>query len=90
MMRDLLARVLTDPALFRLAVMAGKFAWPLGPLLRVAGLKRIAAMLRMTPRGWPGPPADRSAKVYSPEGPASWAGGAAGGLHQSGAGAVDQ
>ncbi len=69
MMRGLLARVLTDPALFRLAAVAGKFAWPLWPLLRVAGFTRLAAMLRISPRGWPGPPADRSEKIYAAEGP---------------------
>ena len=68
-MRGLLARVLTDPALFRLAVVAGKIARPLAPLLRVAGLTRIAAMLRITPRGMPPSPVDRTPKVYAPEGP---------------------
>jgi len=65
--RALLARVLTDPALFRLAVVAGKLARPLAPLLRAIGMKRMAAMVRLTPRTRPAPPAER-AKVFSPLG----------------------
>jgi len=65
--RALLARVLTDPALFRLAVVAGKLARPLAPLLRAIGMKRMAAMVRLTPRTRPAPPAER-AKVFSPPG----------------------
>src|SRR6202166_3557332 len=37
-LRALLARVLTDSGLFRLAMVAGKIAKPLVPLLRLAGL----------------------------------------------------
>jgi len=67
-MRALLARVLTDPGLFRLAVVAGIVARPLAPLLRAAGFKRMAAMLRLTPRRKPAPPAERSGKVYPASG----------------------
>jgi glycolate dehydrogenase iron-sulfur subunit len=63
-MHALLARVLTDAGLFRLAVVAGIVARPLAPLLRVAGFKRMAAMLRLTPHRKPAPPAERSGKVY--------------------------
>jgi glycolate oxidase iron-sulfur subunit len=63
--RGLLARVLTDPALFRFALVAGKLARPLAPLLRLVGLNRMAAMVRLTPRVKPAPPADRGGKVYA-------------------------
>jgi glycolate dehydrogenase iron-sulfur subunit len=63
-MHALLARVLTDAGLFRLAVVAGIVARPLAPLLRVAGFKRMAAMLRLTPHRKPAPPAERTGKVY--------------------------
>src|SRR3974377_391340 len=43
-MRALLARVLPDPALFRLAVVAGLIAKPFAPVLSALGLKRMAAM----------------------------------------------
>jgi glycolate oxidase iron-sulfur subunit len=65
--RALLARVLTDPSLFRLATVGGKLARPLAPLLRALGLKRMAAMLRLAPRARLAPPAER-ARVYSPPG----------------------
>ena len=67
-MRGLLARVLSDPALFRLGVVAGLVAKPFAPVLRVLGLKRMAAMLRLTPRHIPSPPVDRLGKVYPAQG----------------------
>ena len=67
-LRALLARVLTNPALFRLAVVAGLVMRPLAPVLELVGLRRIAAMLRLTPRRKPAPPVERTGKVYSPEG----------------------
>src|ERR1041385_7662878 len=63
-MRGLLARVLVDPALFRLAVVAGLVARPLAPVLDLLGLHRMAAMLRLTPHRKPAPPVDRVGKVY--------------------------
>ena len=68
MLRALLARVLTDPALFRLAVVAGKIGRPLAPVLRAIGLTRIAAMLRLTPRGKPAPPLDPAGQVHAAQG----------------------
>jgi glycolate oxidase iron-sulfur subunit len=68
LMRGLLARVLPDPALFRLAVVAGLIAKPLAPLLRALGMERMAAMLRLTPNRMPAPPMQRTGKVYAPEG----------------------
>jgi len=67
-MRGLLARVLVDPGLFRLAMVAGLIARPLAPVLDVLGLHRMAAMLRLTPRRKPAPPIDRIGKVYPTEG----------------------
>jgi len=66
--RGLLARVLVDPALFRLAVVAGLVARPLAPVLDLLGLHRMAAMLRLTPRRRPAPPVDRVGKIYPAEG----------------------
>jgi glycolate dehydrogenase iron-sulfur subunit len=66
--RGLLARVLVDPALFRLAVVAGLVARPLAPVLDLLGLRRMAAMLRLTPHRRPAPPVDRVGKVYPAEG----------------------
>jgi glycolate dehydrogenase iron-sulfur subunit len=67
-LRALLARVLTDPAKFRLAVVAGLIARPFAPLLNAIGLKRMAAMLRLTPPRKPAPPVDRVGKVYPAQG----------------------
>ena len=67
-MRGLLARVLVNPGLFRLAVVAGLIARPLAPVLDVLGLHRMAAMLRLTPHRKPAPPVDRIGKVYTTEG----------------------
>src|ERR1700687_985705 len=65
--RGLLARVLPDPALFRLAVVAGLIAKPFAPALRALGLKRMAAMLRLTPRHKRPPPVERTARVSAPQ-----------------------
>jgi glycolate oxidase iron-sulfur subunit len=67
-LRALLARVLPDPALFRLALVAGKLARPLAPALRAAGFDRLAAMVGLTPRGRPAPPAARTGKVFPAQG----------------------
>jgi len=56
--RGLLARVLPNPALFRLAVVAGFFGKPFAPVLNALGLKRLAAMLRLAPARLPAPPAE--------------------------------
>ena len=64
LLRGLLARVLTDPGLFRLAVVGGIVGRPFAPLLRAAGLKRLAAMLSLTPRRMPAPPTERTGKSY--------------------------
>jgi glycolate oxidase iron-sulfur subunit len=64
----MLARVLTNPGLFRLAVTGGIVARPLAPLLRALGMRRLAAMLTLTPRRKPAPPSERTGKVYAAEG----------------------
>ena len=63
-LRALLVRVLPDPSLFRLAAVAGMVAKPLGPLFWLIGLKRIAAMLRLTPAQRLAPPTDGGRKVF--------------------------
>jgi glycolate oxidase iron-sulfur subunit len=63
-LRALLARVLTDARLFRLAAVAGLIAKPFAPVLAAIGLDRLAAMARLTPSRMPAPPADRAGKVY--------------------------
>ena len=67
-MRGLLARVLTDPGLFRLAMVAGLIAKPFAPVFQALGLSRMAAMLRLTPGHKPAPPVDRIGKVYAAQG----------------------
>jgi glycolate oxidase iron-sulfur subunit len=63
-LRAVLARVLIDPALFRLAAVAGLLAKPFAPVFDVLGLQRLAAMLRLSPGRKLAPPADRTGKVY--------------------------
>jgi glycolate oxidase iron-sulfur subunit len=58
MLRALLARVLPDARLFRLALMGARLAKPLAPLLERLGLASLGAMLRLAParlptRDWP-------------------------------------
>jgi glycolate oxidase iron-sulfur subunit len=67
-LRALLARVLVNPGLFRLAIVAGLVARPLAPVFELLGMRRMAAMLRLTPRRAPAPPFERTGKVYSPKG----------------------
>src|SRR5690349_9270319 len=68
MMRGLLARVLPELGLFRLAVVGGLIARPLAPVFDLLGLHRMAAMLRLTPHRKPAPPVDRTGKIYPAEG----------------------
>ena len=66
--RGLLARVLPDPGLFRFAVVAGLMARPFAGVLQMFGLKRVAAMVRLTPRHRLASPVDRTGKVYAAHG----------------------
>ena len=63
LMRDLLARVLPDGRLFRLAAVAGMLAKPFAPVLKSLGLKRLGTMLKLIPSRV-APPNDPSRKVY--------------------------
>jgi glycolate oxidase iron-sulfur subunit len=52
--RGLLAKLLPHPARFRVAVLLAFFAKPFAPLLRrIPGSSRLAAMLALTPGGFP-------------------------------------
>ncbi|HEU4661192.1 MAG TPA: glycolate oxidase subunit GlcF [Pseudolabrys sp.] len=67
-MRALLARVLPDVTLFRLALVGGLLARPFAFLFDFVGLKRFAAMLRLAPKRIPAAPTDRIGKTFSPPG----------------------
>lgn len=62
--RAMLAHVLTNRSLFRLAAVGGWLARPFAPVFAAIGMTRIAAMLRLTPAKIPAPPSDRGRKVY--------------------------
>jgi glycolate oxidase iron-sulfur subunit len=49
LIRDVLARVMPDPTLFRWSARLGRLAKPLAPLMQALGLRRLAALLRLTP-----------------------------------------
>src|SRR5271165_6305336 len=53
MLRALLARVLPNPPLFRLALLGARLAKPVAPLLERLGLNSLAAMLRLAPAQLP-------------------------------------
>ncbi len=67
-LRALLAHVLPDVRLFRIALVAGLMARPFAPLLEFLGMTRLAALARLTPVKKPAPPIDRAGKVYECEG----------------------
>ncbi|HEY4141917.1 MAG TPA: glycolate oxidase subunit GlcF [Pseudolabrys sp.] len=64
LLRWLLAHVLTNPALFRVASVAGFLAKPFAPVLRAVGLTRLAAMASLSPGAKLAPPGDRTGKVF--------------------------
>jgi glycolate oxidase iron-sulfur subunit len=68
LLRDLLARVLPDAALFRLAMVAGLVMKPLAPVLSAIGLRRLATLLKLTPVRMPGQPVGPGGKIYPPRG----------------------
>jgi glycolate oxidase iron-sulfur subunit len=68
LLRAFVARVMPDAGLFRRAVLAAQVAKPFAPLLRLLGLKPLAAMLRLAPAGIPPRPAV-SGQVFRPRGP---------------------
>jgi glycolate oxidase iron-sulfur subunit len=55
-LRALLARVLPNLALFRIAVVAGMLARPFAPLLDAIGLRRLGAMAKLAGHTRPAPP----------------------------------
>jgi glycolate oxidase iron-sulfur subunit len=64
LLRALLARVLPDARLFRLALMGARLARPVAPLLERFGLGSFAAMLRLAPARVP--KRDRSGAAAAP------------------------
>ncbi|MGE3149767.1 MAG: glycolate oxidase subunit GlcF [Pseudorhodoplanes sp.] len=66
LLRALLSRVVPDPRLFSLALFFGVLAKPLAPLLTAAGLKRLAAMLRLS--RFPRRPRSAGRRVFAAEG----------------------
>ena len=67
LLRGLLARLLPDRRLFRLAMLGALLGRPLAGLFGAVGLGQIAAMLRLAPAGLPAPvPGGR--RVYPAEG----------------------
>jgi len=67
LIRGLLAKVLPNPSLFRLAVVGGWLGKPFAPVLRAIGLVRAAAMLKLSPARMPAPPAE-TGKVFPAQG----------------------
>jgi glycolate oxidase iron-sulfur subunit len=63
LMREMLARVLPNPHLFRWAALAGLLAKPFAPALKSLGFKRLAAMVKLTPTRL-APANDASRKVF--------------------------
>ncbi len=53
LLRGILAWLMPKPKLFRIPLTLGLLAKPFAPLLQAAGLKRIAAMLRLVPARMP-------------------------------------
>jgi glycolate oxidase iron-sulfur subunit len=69
LLRWMLATVLPNPALFRVASVAGFLAKPFAPVLRALGLTRLAAMAQLSPGAKLAPPGDRTGKVFPANGP---------------------
>src|SRR6202048_5075377 len=65
--RAVLAKVLPNPSLFRLALIMGLIARPLAPLLALFGASRIAAMLRLA-GAMPAAAAGSGGRTFFPEG----------------------
>jgi glycolate dehydrogenase iron-sulfur subunit len=65
--RDLLAKVLPNPSLLRIASILGLMAWFLAPVFALFGATRIAAMLRLA-NAMPVPAAAKSERAFFPAG----------------------
>lgn len=68
LLRNILARVVPYPERFRYAIGLGLVARPLAPVLSVLGLKRIAAMLLLSPPRVPPQPPQRGRRIFPAEG----------------------
>jgi len=67
LVRSALRRVMSDPSLFRWALIAALPAKPMAPLLDLVGLKQLAAMLRLAP--WRVPKGPATPGVFPAVGP---------------------
>src|ERR1700741_2979495 len=65
--RDLLAKVLPNPSLLRIASILGLMAWFLAPVFALVGARRIPAMLRLA-NALPVAAADKAGRTFFPEG----------------------
>jgi len=65
--RDLLAKVLPNPSLLRIASILGLMAWFLAPVFALFGATRIAAMLRLA-NAMPVPAAAKTERAFFPAG----------------------
>ena len=68
LLRFVLAKVLTDAKLFRLAASAGRIAKPFAAIFAAVGLKRLAALARMTPGRLPKPELNPAQHVFPAQG----------------------
>ena len=66
LLRALLAKLMPYPQRFRLALHAARIAKPFAPLAAAIGLKRLAAMLRLSP--WRGPQRPLAPQTFSAKG----------------------
>jgi glycolate oxidase iron-sulfur subunit len=67
LLRDLIAKVLPNPGLFRIALVASRLGRPLAPLFAAFGLRPVAAMLRLAPTKVPAP-GPRGPRIFRAEG----------------------
>jgi glycolate oxidase iron-sulfur subunit len=63
-LRTVLAAVMPNPKLFRLAVIGARLALPFAPIVKVFGGKRVAALLALTPTPLPAPERFGAPGVY--------------------------
>ena len=68
-LRALLAAVMPYNERFRIALTAGLIGKPFAPVFRALGLKRLAALLALTPRKLPAPPKRTGRRVFPAQGP---------------------
>src|SRR5271169_4133798 len=66
LLRGLLAELMPYPQRFRLALHAARIGKPFAPLLQTIGLKRVAAMLRLSP--WRGPQRPLAPQTFAAKG----------------------